>query len=247
MQICLLSGSQRNKEVKEHLIQLVEIGFNIDEIYEKGYLSSYDYELLKNDSTDNYFRFWGTRDGVNNVLANKWALMEKGDLVLFQDGEHFTYIATVLGISINTNLSKLIKNNDSKDPWNHIIYLTHIIKVADIESDVIFKYVGYDPNLVVRGLTIVNTPHAGLIRRYVYGWKLTDRIKLKGHSYDMETMLTGTISVLRKEGLKVNVNNIFDYFKGRLEVSHVEPWYGKIDIITKRTIKKLLDSLTSNK
>lgn len=106
---------------------------------------------------------WGVTKGKDEVNANKWRRIQKGDVTFFSADRKLYTSGTVAYTIQNVELAKSLWGvNENNETWEYIYFLDNI-KNHDIAIQDINRLIGYKENYVVQGFTVLSEEKSELI------------------------------------------------------------------------------------
>lgn len=153
-----------NKGARIHYKDTIKNNVSLDLI--KKYVSQDEFDLLKDIYQDNNCKVWGVTPGKNGVNISKWNKIDTGDVTLFaKEGHIFASAVTTLKLHSKLLAEKLWGYDVKNQTWEYIYFLDEIKehKIPYIDFN---KVVGYKPNFVIQGFSVLSEEKSSSVLDY---------------------------------------------------------------------------------
>jgi len=109
---------------------------------------------------------WGVTPGKNDVNRNKWAKIARGDIVLFAKHGRIFASSAVVGTLHSPALARILwKETTDGETWEYVYFLD-VMHSQDIPYATLNRVVGYKPNKIVQGFSVLDEDRSESLVRY---------------------------------------------------------------------------------
>ncbi|UZJ78756.1 HNH endonuclease [Fictibacillus sp. KU28468] len=153
-----------NKDAREHYVDTLVRPVDILRI--KPFVSSEEYNYLKDMYPDGLVPTWGVTPGVNNVNANKWSKIQPADVTFFSANKIlYSYGFVTFKIQNKQLAQNLWGFNIKGETWEYIYFLDEI-REHDIQISLFNKVVDYAENYKVQGFAVLDEDKSESVLSY---------------------------------------------------------------------------------
>ena len=162
-----------NKGGREHYVDTIEKPVSFQKY--KSIIDSSLYSQLLEAHPSGAAAIWGVVPGNSTGNVNKWQRISKGDVVLFAaDKKIHSYGLVALKFNSKNFAEKLWGLSEDNQTWEYMYTLTDV-KQINISYQEFNEVVGYKPNNVIQGFTVMDEAKSEKFLDYLADSDLTIR------------------------------------------------------------------------